>query len=143
MKNCAESYAALRARPSNSTVVDGDGDRPAWPGAAASRASIISDVIPILMEGTMAKPTDIPTDLPVRAVGLSWFRKEDYPALLKIFTDADKMPRTWEEWLKGAEAMEKRVKAQRQIVERIYIDPDTFPDWCASQNVTVDRQGPP
>jgi hypothetical protein len=52
--------------------------------------------------------------LPIRAIGVSWFREEDYPTLLRIFKDANKMPRAWKEWLEGAEKMEKQVKAQGQ-----------------------------
>ncbi len=78
---------------------------------------------------------------PVRAVGICWFRKEDYPALLAIFKDADKMPSTWKEWFENAERLEKRAQAEGHITERIYIDPNTFPDWCARNDTTVDRDG--
>jgi hypothetical protein len=44
-------------------------------------------------------------------VAVTWFREEDYPALLRIFDDADKMPRTWKEWLEKAEQMEQTVKS--------------------------------
>ena len=76
-----------------------------------------------------------------RAVGLAWFREEDYPALLKIFDDSHKMPRTWKEWLKVAEQMEQRAKAAAQHTERVYIDPDTVPVWCRRVCVDVDRDG--
>jgi hypothetical protein len=65
----------------------------------------------------------------------------DYPALLAIFEDAHKMPSTWKEWLKGAEQMEERAKGQGQTTERVYIDPDTFPDWCRREGVGVNREG--
>ena len=41
------------------------------------------------------------------AVGAYWINEEDYPAVLKIFPDGNKMPRTWREWLKMAEEMER------------------------------------
>jgi hypothetical protein len=78
---------------------------------------------------------------PVQAVGLCWFREEDYPALLAMFTDADKMHVTWKEWRENAERLEKRAQAEGHVTERVYIDPKTFPDWCARENVTVDRDG--
>jgi hypothetical protein len=37
--------------------------------------------------------------------------------------------------------MEKQVKAQGQNTERVYIDPDTFPDWCRREGVGVNREG--
>ena len=82
---------------------------------------------------------------PLRVIGLTWFREEDYPALLRVFQDGDKMPRTWKEWLKNAEDMEQKAKAQAAaqgaVTERVYIDPDTFPDWCARNGVQPDREG--
>ena len=41
------------------------------------------------------------------AVGVYWIKEEDYPTLLKLFGDGDKMPRTWKEWLTIAEEMER------------------------------------
>ncbi len=84
---------------------------------------------------------ETPSGYPIRVVGLAWFREEDYPSLLAIFEDADKMPRSWKEWLKGAEQTEQRAKALGQATERVYIDPDTFPDWCRHAGVGVDREG--
>jgi hypothetical protein len=81
------------------------------------------------------------SDYNARAVGIAWFRKEDYPALLSIFEDGDKFTRIWEEWEKGAKELEDRFKADGYIVERAYIDPDTFPDWCQREGVSVAREG--
>jgi hypothetical protein len=36
-----------------------------------------------------------------------WINEEDYPALLKILADGNRMPRIWKEWLKIAEEMER------------------------------------
>jgi hypothetical protein len=47
-----------------------------------------------------------------RQVAVTWFREEDYPALLELFEDAKKMPRTWKEWFERAEQLEERAKAQ-------------------------------
>jgi hypothetical protein len=50
-------------------------------------------------------------DKPPPAVGAYWIKEEDYPTLLKIFDDGDKMPPSWKEWLKMAEEMEQGLKA--------------------------------
>jgi hypothetical protein len=76
----------------------------------------------------------------LREVGVTWFREEDYPALLEIFEDADKMLRTWKEWLKRAERMEKLAKAQGYNTERIYIDPDDFSNWCRREGLHVNGE---
>ena len=50
-------------------------------------------------------------DNPPPAVGAYWIKEEDYPALLQLFDDGDKMPPSWKEWLKMAEEMEQGLKA--------------------------------
>jgi hypothetical protein len=77
----------------------------------------------------------------MRAIGVSWFRKEDYDAIRKISEDGHRMPDRWEDWLKNAEEKERKVIKSWQIVERVYIDPDTFPDWCRANDVGVSREG--
>jgi hypothetical protein len=74
---------------------------------------------------------------PIRVVGIAWFRKDDYPALLKIFEDADKFAATWDEWIKRAEKAEQRLKNEGHMTERVYIDPDTFPDWCRKEGLSI------
>ena len=41
------------------------------------------------------------------AVGAYWIKEEDYPALVQLLDDGDKMPPSWKEWLKMAEEMEQ------------------------------------
>jgi hypothetical protein len=80
-------------------------------------------------------------DRPPPAVGAYWIKEEDYPALLRIFADGDRMPPTWGEWLKMAVEMESGLKAYGHVVMRVPIDPNTFPDWCAAHGTTPDREG--
>ena len=68
--------------------------------------------------------TDFEDRLPP-AVGAYWVKEEDYPALLKVSDDGNKMPRTWKEWLKIAEEMERGLKAYGHVVMRVHIDPKT------------------
>jgi hypothetical protein len=74
---------------------------------------------------------------PIRVFGIAWFRKEDYPAPLKIFEDPDKFAPTWEEWIKLAEKAEKRLQNEGHMTERVYIDPETFPDWCRKEGLSI------
>lgn len=80
-------------------------------------------------------------DRPLPAVGAYWIKEEDYPALLDVFTDGNKMPRSWNEWLKMAEEMEQGLKAYGHPVMRVYIDPKTFPAWCSAHDTTPGSQG--
>jgi hypothetical protein len=78
---------------------------------------------------------------PLRAIGAYWLEEADYPAALRIFDDGNTLPRTWREWLKIAEEMEKGLKAYGPPVMRVRIDPATFADWCAAHGTSPGRQG--
>jgi len=80
-------------------------------------------------------------DKPLRAIGAYWIDEADYPAMLKISDDGNMMPRSWAEWLKMAEEMEKGLKAYGHPVLRVRIDPATFPAWCAAHGTSPGRQG--
>ena len=80
-------------------------------------------------------------DRPPPAVGAYWIKEEDYPALLKIFDDAHRMPPTWKEWLKMAEEMERGLKAYGHVVMRVRIDPKTFREWCAAHGTSAGGEG--
>ena len=75
------------------------------------------------------------------AVGTYWIKEGDYPALLEIFADGNKMPRSWKEWLRIAEEMERGLKAYGHSVLRVYIDPNTFPDWCVAHSTSPGSEG--
>jgi hypothetical protein len=68
-------------------------------------------------------------------IGVTWFRKEDYPMLLGLFEDAQKLPATWEEWETEARKVEERLKLEGFKVERAYLDPNAFSDWCRKEEV--------
>ena len=78
---------------------------------------------------------------PPPVVGAYWINEKDYPALLKLFDDGHKLPRTWKEWLKIAEEMKRGLEAYGHVVMRVYIDPNTFPDWCAANGCNLGAEG--
>ena len=80
-------------------------------------------------------------DKPLPAIGAYWIDEADYPAALRIFDDGNTLPRSFAEWLKIAEEMEKGLKAYGHPVLRVRIDPATFPAWCAAQGLNTGRQG--
>ena len=47
--------------------------------------------------GTMTAPPQV--------VGLPWYHRDDYPALLSVFSDPDKLPNTFDAWLEHAEKL--------------------------------------
>jgi len=80
-------------------------------------------------------------DKPLPAVGAFWIDETDYPAVVRLSDDGSTMPRSWDEWRKMAEEMEKGLKAYGHPVLRVRIDPATFPAWCAAHGTTTGRPG--
>lgn len=79
--------------------------------------------------------------LPLRAAGISWYRREDYARALAIMDDAHVLPRTYDEWSQKAERQEGEWKAQGIHIVRAIIDPETFPEWCRARGLNVDAKG--
>jgi hypothetical protein len=74
---------------------------------------------------------DSDESMKVSKMGIAWYRREDYDRLRRIFSDGANLPQHYDDWLKLAEKLAERLKNQGQAFQRVYIDPDTFPDWCA------------
>ena len=82
-----------------------------------------------------------PEEKPLRAIGAYWLEEADYPAAQRLFHDGNMLPRTWAEWRKIAEEMEKGLKAYGHPVMRVRVDPVAFAAWCAAHGTTPGRQG--
>jgi hypothetical protein len=63
-------------------------------------------------------------------VGITWFRREDYPRILEIMVDRDEMYDNYDRWLVDAEQAELHLVHEGCKVSRIVIDPQQFPAWC-------------
>lgn len=72
-------------------------------------------------------------------LGLPWYLSDDYPALLALFSDPDKLPKTFDAWLKHAEILEKRLEAAGLKVAKILIQPAPFAQWCEERGVLPDQ----
>lgn len=67
-----------------------------------------------------------------------WYKEEDYDSLLSIFDDAELLPKTFADWSQRAEEKKDEVEAAGDQVIKVYIDPETFPEWCASKELPLD-----
>ena len=77
---------------------------------------------------------------PVRAVGIGWYYRQDYRRILEIMEDADKLPATYDQWLKSAETGERELKRAGHIVVRAVIEPEEFLAWCRARGLNVDAK---
>ncbi len=72
-------------------------------------------------------------------IALPWYGRGDYPALLKLFSDTDKLPTTYDDWLERAEQVERQFQKAGFGVARIWIRPVPFAAWCKERNVSLDQ----
>ena len=77
---------------------------------------------------------------PVRAIGMAWYTRQDYPRILEIMEDAEKLPPSYFAWSKAAERGKREAERQGQIVIRAIIDPDDFSLWCRARGLNVDAE---
>jgi hypothetical protein len=70
---------------------------------------------------------------------LPWYDRRDYLALLKLFTDPDRLPATYDAWLERAEGIERQFKRAGFGVARIWVRPVPFAAWCKERNVSPDQ----
>lgn len=76
----------------------------------------------------------------VQYVGMVWYRREDYEKLKSIFTDGHVLPDTFDRWLQLAENSFTKFSIQGITVEKVYIDPETFPGWCKERSFNIDAK---
>ncbi len=69
-----------------------------------------------------------------------WYKEEDWDTLKAMFADGDRLPLTYDDWLKRAEAMKSQVQAAGDAVIKVYIDPQSFPEWCEKKGLKMDAE---
>lgn len=67
-----------------------------------------------------------------------WYKEEHYEQLLSIFDDAELLPLTYQDWLVRAEEKKAEVEAAGDQVIKVFIDPETFPEWCEKNELLKD-----
>lgn len=76
----------------------------------------------------------------ISKTGVAWFSKEDYAELKKLFTDGDKLPATYEQWLAKAENLVENLRRDGHIVVKAHIEPKAFAEWCRSRGLNINSR---
>jgi hypothetical protein len=76
-----------------------------------------------------------------QTIGIPWYRQDDYERLRAMFKDGWKLPDTFDDWLASAQAKQDELAWRGELVERAYIDPKTFPEWCRLHHQEMDEEG--
>jgi len=71
------------------------------------------------------------------AVGIPWYRREEYDALRASFEDGDGLHDTFDEWIADAEKLECEVLDTGVRVLRVYLSLKLFRAWCAMRNLPL------
>jgi hypothetical protein len=70
---------------------------------------------------------------------LPWYARADYPVLLRLFSDSNMLPTTYDAWLERAEGVEQKFRSAGFDIARIWIRPIPFAAWCKERNVSPDQ----
>jgi hypothetical protein len=73
-------------------------------------------------------------------IAIPWYRRRDYAALSRLFSDSENLPNTFEEWLELALLAERRFQREGLAVARIVIRPVPFAAWCKERNLIPDQR---
>ena len=57
-----------------------------------------------------------------------------------MFIDGHKLPLSFDKWLKKAQQGFDDYTRKGHTVEKVYIDPDTFPAWCRERGHEIDAR---
>jgi hypothetical protein len=76
---------------------------------------------------------------PPPVAALPWYARGDYPALLKLFSDSNMLPATFDAWLERAELVERQFQKAGFGVAKIWIRPVPFAAWCKKRNASPDQ----
>ena len=74
-----------------------------------------------------------------RIFALPWYARGDYPALLKLFSDSNMLPATFDAWLERAERIEREFQKAGFGVSKTWIRPIPFATWCDERNISPDQ----
>ena len=74
----------------------------------------------------------------ISAMGVPWYRRQDYARILEVMEDAHLLPPTFDKWLYRAEQALKQAVDRGVLPVKAYIDPDQFVAWCRDRGLNVD-----
>ena len=76
----------------------------------------------------------------VSTVGVAWYTRESYEKLLPLWADRERFDPSFDKWLDAAERFLDKLRQSGQAFQKVYIDPDTFPEWCARRSLDLNAQ---
>ena len=90
--------------------------------------------------GKEKQPQTQPGATSPQVKAMVWYKEEHWEQLRTLFTDADKLPVSYEDWHIRASEMQKKMEDEGNAVIKVFIDPETFPQWCDSKGLAMDSE---
>jgi hypothetical protein len=72
------------------------------------------------------------------AVGLAWFRRDEWPQLLASAADREKLEDTYDEWLREARKLLLDAATRGVAIEKVDVGIDELLAWCRHENRPLD-----
>lgn len=76
-------------------------------------------------------------EMRISAVGIPWYRREDYPRILAVMADRHLLPASFHAWLQAAQQTVEKIKASGQVPVKAHVSPDEFVAWCRSRGLDI------
>jgi len=73
-----------------------------------------------------------------KAIGMAWYRRDEWDRLREVSSDADALEETWEEWRAVAEEKLRELRERGLRVEKVVVDVELLAKWCEEAGRTVD-----
>lgn len=84
------------------------------------------------MQGDAKRPNE-----KTQAVGVAWYRREQWPRLLEISADRDTLEDSYDEWLAHASNTFEFLKRNDLSPIQVDIDTEELLAWCRARNLPV------
>lgn len=82
----------------------------------------------------------MPFSSKIQVAGFVWYEEADYPEILRVMVDADKLPRNWKLWHKQATENLRSFEGHGGRAVKAVLKPKAFISWCAIRNLNVDAK---
>jgi hypothetical protein len=77
---------------------------------------------------------------PSTAIGVAWYRPDQWETLRNVSVDRDKLENTYSEWLVEAERVVKQLQQRGLRVVKVDVEISELMLWCESQRIPLDGE---
>ncbi len=91
-----------------------------------------------LPEGLPEEDAYSPSPAQATAMGLAWYRSDQWEQLRSISADRDELEERYVEWLKTASNLFSQLTLRGQEIKKVLVDVNDLAKWCKAKGLLVD-----